>query len=48
MNYCKNIQKSIDYIEKNIKEDIDIRKLSNLGIQQLIFIEYFRIYGESH
>lgn len=24
MNYCENIQKSIDYIEKNIKEDIDI------------------------
>jgi AraC family transcriptional regulator len=24
MNYCENIQKSLDYIEENIKEDIDI------------------------
>jgi AraC family transcriptional regulator len=42
MNYCENIQKSIDYIENNIKEDIDI----NMVVQQSGYstTHFYRIF----
>lgn len=49
MNYCENIQKSIDYIEDNLKEDIDI----NMAIMQSGYstTHFYRIFqafmGES-
>lgn len=49
MNYCENIQKSIDYIEENIKEDINL----NTVVQQSGYstTHFYRIFqalmGES-
>lgn len=49
MNYCDNIQRSIDYIEDNLKEDIDI----NMAVMQSGYstTHFYRIFqafmGES-
>ncbi len=49
MNYCENIQKSIDYIEDNIKEDIDInRVVQQSGYSTTHFYRIFQaLMGEA-
>ncbi len=49
MNYCENIQKSIDYIEENIKEDININTVvKQSGYSTTHFYRIFQAFtGET-
>ncbi len=49
MNYCENIQKSIDYIEKNIKDDVDIyTAIQQSGYSTTHFYRIFQAFmGET-